>query len=201
MTKRLLAVFISVTGVMIGSAGAAFAAPTSLDHTGQGTNDDGTCASFEGDAEADEQVWQFNLTGQSNPEDATMDAEFDDGTSVSGLEPGATPGQVAHFFVTTEEGAALTSATAFFDSEQAGNPQFTVSHCSTGESDGNGDDDDNGENGNGEDGEPVAVPTDVPAGVTSPDGGSSAPVGALLGGFALVAATGGLIRRRVGAGE
>ena len=198
MTRRLLAVLISVTTVILGTAGVALAVPTSLEHTGQGTNDDGTCETVERDNEvpAGQQVWHFVLTGQNEPGDATMEAEFDDGTTVAGLAPESTPGQTAHFFVSTAEGAALVSATAFFDTEQAGaNPQFVVSNCFIG----GGENGDDGDNGNGEEAEngetPVPVPTDVPAGVTSAGGGVSG-LGALLAGVVVLGAAAGVLLRR-----
>lgn len=203
MTKRLLAVLISVTAVVIGTSVAALAAPTSLEHTGQGTNADGTCETLEQDDDvaAGQQVWHFVLTGQNEPGDATMDAEFDDGTTVTDLAPESTPGQTAHFFVTTAEGAALTSATAHFDTDQAGaNPQFVVSNCfiGDGEDDGNGD---NGEDGNGDEPAdeetPVPVPTDVPAGITSGGGGGPGTVALLAGAVLFAAAAGALLRRRL----
>lgn len=195
MRRKLLAGLICVTTVVLGASGVAFAEPTSLEHSGQGVNDDGTCAQFEQNDDnvtvgEGEQAWHFVLTGQSAPGDATMDADFDDGISVSGQAPTFTSGQVAHFYVITSVGTSLTSATAHFDSEQAGaNPQFTVSHCVVGE---------NGDVGNGENGDngdratetPEPVPTDVPAGVDSADGGAFSGTSMLAGVVALAAVAG-----------
>lgn len=133
--SKLLVAVLSVLALMgIGSIASAdhVGDGTELDHTGQGTNPDGTCEDVRGEPDSG-QIWHFVLTGQTqSPADARIDASFDDGTTVTDLGPTDTPGQTAHFFVTTSFGAALLSATAHFDGAQAGaNPQFVVSHCET----------------------------------------------------------------------
>lgn len=196
MSRKLLAGLACATAMVLGAPTTAFAEPTSLEHSGQGVNDDGTCAQFEQDDDnvtvgEGEQAWHFVLTSQGEPGEATMDADFDDGTSVSGQTPAFTSGQVAHFYVITSEGAALTSATAHFDSDQAGgNPQFTVSHCVAGE---NGE---NGENGDESTATPAPVPTDVPAGLTSADGGSLSGTSMLAGAVVVVAVAGAVFVAR-----
>lgn len=211
MTKKLLAALISVTTVIVVTPGTALAAPTSLEHTGQGTNDDGTCEQIvpDEDLAPGEQVWHFVLTGQDDPGAATMDAEFNDDTSVTDLAPERTPGQTAHFFVTTDAGASLDSATAYFDTEQAGaNPQFVVSNCfgggENGNGNGNGDDNGNGEQNGDEPADeetPAPVPTDVPAGVVSGEDGVSGALVALAGTLVLAAVAAALLGRRIVRGE
>ena len=134
--------FVAVVSAfaLLAIGSVAEAQQTSLPHTGQGTNADGTCGSFQEPGEGDpvpgpgRQIWQFNLTQQGNPEDARMDATFNDGTVITGAAPDRTAGMVAMWFIETDLGAALESATAFFDQGQAGaNPQFVVSHCIAGE--------------------------------------------------------------------
>jgi hypothetical protein len=116
-------------------APAAHAAGTVTLTIGKGgTNADGSCGSVTGEGE--EQVWQFNLTGiKSGGANALLTASFSDGTSVSGQSPDRVNGGVAKWFVTTESGATLTSASADATNvtfNAANNPNLVVSHCTLG---------------------------------------------------------------------
>jgi hypothetical protein len=108
-------------------AGTAFA--DTIQFTGQGTNADGTCESFEGSPPqpGGTQTWQFNLTGTQSG--ATMSASFSDGTSVSNLAESDHNGNTSFWLITTAAGASVTSASATFTPAGPGNPQFVVSHC------------------------------------------------------------------------
>jgi chitinase len=109
-------------------AGTAFA--DTIQFTGQGTNNDGTCETFQQDSgvPAGKQVWQFNLTSTNSG--ATMSATFSDGTTVTNKAEDDHNGNTSMWFITTDLGAMVTSASATFTPTQ-GNPQFVVSHCST----------------------------------------------------------------------
>jgi len=112
-------------------AGTAFA--NTIDFTGQGTNKDGTCETFEGQppAPGGTQTWQFNLTGTQPG--ATMSATFTNpSSSVTNKPEDDHNGNTSFWFITTAAGASLQSATATFTPVQNGNPQFVVSHCTAG---------------------------------------------------------------------
>jgi hypothetical protein len=165
--KRFGKVLAAMAGVValigIGSSASAdhVGDGTELDHSGQGTGPDGECSDvrFNPEVPAGSQLWQFNLTNLGGgAAQARIDAEFDDNTSVTDLAPGLNGGgngNLAHFFVHTEIGANLVSATAHFDGAAAENPQFTVSHCNAGEEIDNGEDNGDDENGDEEEEEEV----------------------------------------------
>ena len=108
------------------------AAADTINYTGQGANQNGTCGEFEGGppAPGGTQTWQFNLTATAGP--ATMSATFSDGTSVTNV-PDDSPhaGNVSKWFIVTNAGASIVSASATRP-ESDGNPQFVVSHCTAG---------------------------------------------------------------------
>ncbi len=227
MLRRLATAVAVIATLAFGVATPALA-QADIPFTGQGTNADGTCESFERDRSvnvpAGQQAWHFVLNQQGDPESATIDATFDDGTTVTDQGPTRTSGPVAHFYVFTAQGAALVSATAHPAGDQGRNPQFVVSHCVKGkkgdDGDGNGDDgkddengkdDDNGkddENGNGKDDDgkkdgdvketpKPAVPTSVPAGVADSASSNTAGMIGLLAVFAgMAAGVAVLVRRR-----
>jgi hypothetical protein len=132
MRLRRAAISVAATAaLMLGAAGPALARELEpIEWAGQGT-DNGVCADVEVDADvpAGSQLWHFVLNQQGDPGATTMDASFDDGTTVTGHGPDQVSGQVAHFFVETAAGAALLSATAYPAGDQGPNPQFVVSHC------------------------------------------------------------------------
>jgi hypothetical protein len=107
------------------------AAADTIPFTGQGTNADGSCETFEGQppAPGGTQTWQFNLTGTDGP--ATMSATFSDGTTVTNIPSDDQTGNVAKWFIVTDAGASVVSASATRP-ETGGNPQFVVSHCTAG---------------------------------------------------------------------
>ncbi|HYV58796.1 MAG TPA: hypothetical protein VFA62_01880, partial [Acidimicrobiia bacterium] len=122
-----LAVTLAWLVVVIQPAGA-----DTITFTGQGTNADGTCGSFEGQPPppGGTQTWQFNLTNSAAG--ATMSATFSDGTTVTNkAADNHTPGGVSMWFITTAAGAKVTSASATF-TPSGTNPQFVVSHCTAG---------------------------------------------------------------------
>jgi hypothetical protein len=96
-----------------------------------GTNADGTCETFEGQPPqpGGTQTWQFNLTQSAAV--ATMSASFSDGTVVTDKPEDERDGKTAKWFIVTDAGAALTSATATFTPDGE-NSQFVVSHCTAG---------------------------------------------------------------------
>jgi hypothetical protein len=229
MKLRRMATAVAATiALTLGASASAFAQPDPIEWTGQGTSN-GVCNDVQTDDAVPDgrQIWHFVLNQQrTDPGGATMDATFDDGTTVAGQEPGQVSGQVAHFFVESAEGATLLSATAYPAGNQGPNPQFVVSHCVVGK-DGNGDngngdengkDDENGngkddENGNGKDDEngdengekpadgktPAPVPTSVPAGAGgSAAAGPAGTIGLLAMLTVAVAAGAALVRRRLG---
>ena len=222
MLRRMATVVAATTALALGAAAPALA--TELDPipwTGQGANEDGTCESFENDDDkvdvpAGKQAWHFILTGQGDPEGATMDADFDDGTSVTGVSPTFVAGPVAHFYAITDLGAKIISATAYPAGEQGANPQFVVSHCVEGEkppettppvttppvttppaTEPPTEKPDDKETPKPDDKEtPKPVPTSVPAGYGDADNGSAGTIGLLA--FATALAVGGaaLVSRR-----
>jgi hypothetical protein len=226
MRLRRAAISVAATAaLMLGAAGPALAEELDpIEWTGQGT-DNGVCADVEVDAEvpAGSQLWHFVLNQQGDPGATTMAAEFSDGTNVSGHSPADTSGPVAHFFVLTDAGAVLLSATAFPAGEQGANPQFVVSGCFVGEDDDKDkkdkkdkkkDRDRDGKKDRDRDGKkdrdkkdddavapvpddkkPIAVPTAVPAGYGDTGGGALGTVG-LLAAFAGALAAGALLIRR-----
>jgi hypothetical protein len=107
------------------------AAADTITFTGQGTNANGTCGSFEGNppAPGGTQTWQFNLT--QTMAGATMSATFSDGTSVSNLAENSHTGKTSKWLITTAAGASVTSASANFTPDGP-NSQFVVSHCTAG---------------------------------------------------------------------
>jgi hypothetical protein len=111
-------------------AGTAFA--DTIQFTGQGTNQNGTCQTFEGQPPpaGGTQTWQFNLTGTQSG--ATMSATFSDNTSVWNIPENDHNGNTSFWFITTAAGASVTTASATFTPVQNGNPQFVVSHCTAG---------------------------------------------------------------------
>lgn len=113
---------------IFGFAGTAFA--DTIQYTGQGTTN-GACDTFQQDnnVPAGKQVWQFNLTGTNAG--ATMSATFSDGTTVTNKAEDTHNGNTSMWFITTDLGATVTSASATFTPVQNGNPQFVVSHCSS----------------------------------------------------------------------
>jgi hypothetical protein len=108
------------------------AAADTIQFTGQGTNADGSCGTFEGQppAPGGTQTWQFNLTGTEAG--ATMSASFSDGTTVTDKPEDDHNGNTSMWFIVTDAGATLTSASATFTPAPNGNPQFVVSHCTAG---------------------------------------------------------------------
>lgn len=106
------------------------AAAGTIQFTGQGT-DDGACGQFEGPAPdpGGTQTWQFNLTGTAGG--ATMSAAFSDGTTVTNKPEDDHSGNVSKWFIVTDAGATVTSASATRP-ESDGSPQFVVSHCTAG---------------------------------------------------------------------
>jgi hypothetical protein len=93
--------------------------------TGNGTNG-GLCSQIFDDPSVTpgDQVWLFILTSPSGSS-WTLNASFDDGTTVSGVGPSKTVGSI-HFEVTTDVGAKLLSASA---TNGQTNSVLTVSHC------------------------------------------------------------------------
>jgi len=112
---------------MFAFVGTAFA--DTINYTGQGTTN-GACDTFEQDAgvPAGKQVWQFNLT--QTQAGATMSATFSDGTTVTNKAEDAHNGKTSFWFITTDLGATVSSASATFTPDGP-NSQFVVSHCST----------------------------------------------------------------------
>ena len=111
---------------------AGTAAADTITFTGQGTNADGTCKTFEGQPPpaGGTQTWQFNLTGTQPG--ATMSASFSDGTTVTDKPEDDHNGNTSFWFIVTDAGASLQSASATFTPVENGNPQFVVSHCTAG---------------------------------------------------------------------
>ena len=120
-----------VAGLAAMVALAIPAAADTITFTGQGTNANGTCGSFEGSppAPGGTQTWQFNLT-QTMP-GATMSATFSDGTTVTNKAEDSHTGKVSKWFIVTAAGASVTSASANFTPDGP-NSQFVVSHCTAG---------------------------------------------------------------------
>jgi hypothetical protein len=125
-----------LTILLSGFTGSASAAPSpaftgsTVTWTGGGTTN-GYCSQVNGEPTGS-QTWQFNLTGiDSNGQNARLTASFDDGTSVSNLAPDQVNGGVAKWFVTTDAGAKLLSASADVSNVTMGdgNANLTVSHC------------------------------------------------------------------------
>ena len=132
--RRLLARVLTagLLGAALATVGfVGTAAADTITFTGQGTNGNGTCGSFEGapPAPGDTQTWQFNLTGTAGG--ATMSATFSDGTTVTNKPEDEHTGNVSKWFIVTDAGASVTSASATRP-ESGGNPQFVVSHCTAG---------------------------------------------------------------------
>jgi hypothetical protein len=114
-------------------AGTAFADTTSITLGQGGTNPDGSCASFQQDGvPAGKQEWQFNLT--NTQAGATLTASFSDGTSVTNKAEDDHNGNTSFWFIQTDLGAKLISATATFTPAGPGNSNLVVSHCVAGES-------------------------------------------------------------------
>ena len=107
------------------------AAADTIQFSGQGTNADGSCGQFEGQppAPGGTQTWQFNLT--QTQAGATMSASFSDGTTVTNKPEDDHNGNTSMWFIVTDAGATLTSASATFTPSGA-NSQFVVSHCTAG---------------------------------------------------------------------
>jgi hypothetical protein len=119
-----------VFAMVVGIATVMFAATAFADvveWTGNGTNPDGTCEDVRGD-ESDSQVWQFNLTGVAS-EPALLSYSFDDGTTGTDVPNDTFTGNVAKWFVTTDAGAALLSASADATLTGQGRSILTISHC------------------------------------------------------------------------
>jgi hypothetical protein len=129
LARVLTAGLLGAALVTVGFVGTA--AADTITFTGQGTNGDGTCGSFEGapPAPGGTQTWQFNLTGTAGG--ATMSATFSDGTTVTNKPEDDHSGNVSKWFIVTNAGASVTSASATRP-ESDGNPQFVVSHCTAG---------------------------------------------------------------------
>jgi hypothetical protein len=140
------------------------AAADTIQFTGQGTNANGTCGSFEGQPPppGGTQTWQFNLTGTNGP--ATMSATFSDGTTVTNqAEEQPHNGNVSKWLIVTDAGASVVSASATRP-ETGGNPQFVVSHCTAG----------------GEPPPPTTAPTTTTPSTTTPS--TTTPSGPEVGG-------------------
>jgi hypothetical protein len=107
------------------------AAADTIQFTGQGTNADGSCETFEGQppAPGGTQTWQFNLT--QTQAGATMSATFSDGTTVTDKAEDDHNGNTSMWFIVTDAGATLISASATF-TPSGDNSQFVVSHCTAG---------------------------------------------------------------------
>jgi len=107
------------------------AAADTIQFTGQGT-DNGACGSFEGQppGPGGTQTWQFNLTGTEAG--ATMSASFSDNTTVTDKPEDTHNGNTSMWFIVTDAGATVISASATFTPAPNGNPQFVVSHCTAG---------------------------------------------------------------------
>jgi hypothetical protein len=125
VTTGLLGAVLATVG-FVGTAAA-----DTITFTGQGTNGNGTCGEFEGSAPAPggTQTWQFNLT-QTMP-GATMSATFSDGTTVTNKAEDDHNGKTSKWFIVTDAGASVTSASANFTPDGP-NSQFVVSHCTAG---------------------------------------------------------------------
>ena len=123
----VIAGVLATTAFVLGSVASAATSPITF--SGQGTSG-GDCSTKVPDASVSpgEKIWQFNLTGASDPGSALLTASFSDGTSVSGKAPDNTPGggSVAMWFITTSATATVTSASATFSGE-ANN--LVVSDC------------------------------------------------------------------------
>jgi hypothetical protein len=104
------------------------AAADTIQFTGQGTNADGSCANFQAPASGT-QTWHFNLT--QTQAGATMSASFSDGTTVTNKPEDDHNGNTSFWFIVTDAGATLTSASATFTPSGA-NSQFVVSDCAAG---------------------------------------------------------------------
>jgi non-reducing end alpha-L-arabinofuranosidase len=122
---------LAVAG-LLGAALATFgfvgtAVADTINYTGQGTTN-GACGQFIDDPSvpAGKQVWQFNLTQTQSG--ATMSASFSDGTTVTNKAEDNHTGKVSKWFIQTDLGATVTSASASFTPDGP-NSQFTVSHC------------------------------------------------------------------------
>jgi hypothetical protein len=125
--RLVIAGVLGVALVMFAFVGTAVA--DTINYTGQGTTN-GACDTFEQDAgvPAGKQVWQFNLT--QTQAGATMSATFSDGTTVTNKAEDAHNGKTSFWFITTNLGATVSSASANFTPDGP-NSQFVVSHCST----------------------------------------------------------------------
>jgi hypothetical protein len=123
----------SVTFVAISALIFSVFIPTTFAATvtwnGNGT-DDGVCSDISIDENVDEgrQVWQFNLTSTGDGPNA-LTASFDDGTTVSGQVQDEMTGPVAKWYIETDAGAVLESATAV---DGTANSVLTISHCTVG---------------------------------------------------------------------
>lgn len=128
LAKALVALGVTLAWLLVVIQPAS---ADTITFTGQGTNADGSCGSFEGGppSPGGTQVWQFNLT--QTMAGATMSATFSDGTSVTNLAESAHNGKTSMWFITTAAGAKVTSASATFTPDGP-NSQFVVSHCTAG---------------------------------------------------------------------
>jgi hypothetical protein len=121
----------AVALTMFAFAGTAAADTIQFEIGKGGTNADGSCESFEPDGvPAGKQVWQFNLTQTQSG--ATMSASFSDGTTVTNKAEDDHNGKTSKWFIQTDLGAKLDSASATFTPDGE-NSQFVVSHCTAGE--------------------------------------------------------------------
>ena len=99
--------------------------------TGQGATN-GVCEEFE-DVPADfepgpgEQTWHFVVVQPGNAV-WTLTATFSDGTTVTNLASAPSPATVRHFYVTTDAGATLLSASASTASNVTA-ARLVLSHC------------------------------------------------------------------------
>jgi hypothetical protein len=116
------------------AAVVALALPASADTVsitlGQGgTNADGSCANFQAPASGT-QTWHFNLTGTEAG--ATLTASFSDGTTVTDEPEDQHQGNTSFWFIVTDAGAKLISATATFTPAPTGEHNLVVSDCVAG---------------------------------------------------------------------
>jgi hypothetical protein len=94
-----------------------------------GTNADGSCANFQAPASGT-QTWHFNLTGTEAG--ATLTASFSDGTTVTAEPEAQHQGNTSFWFIVTDAGAKLISATATFTPAPTGQHNLVVSDCVAG---------------------------------------------------------------------
>jgi hypothetical protein len=119
----------AVVALLVALALPAAADTVSITLGQGGTNADGSCANFQAPASGT-QTWHFNLTGTEAG--ATLTASFSDGTTVTNQPEDQHQGNTSFWFIVTDAGAKLISATATFTPAPNGNPHLVVSDCAAG---------------------------------------------------------------------